>query len=92
MSLAAEVLSGFLTGFGLTALNGAFASFVARGFTTGRTAKVAAFCVTLGFVVGRFGYSGPAGREAVVALGTLAGGIFALAGLWFWLLRRPELE
>lgn len=87
-----EVLSGFLTGFALTALSGAFASFVARGFTTGRTAKLAGFCVALGFVAGHFGYSGPPGREAAIALGAFAGGVGALAGLWFWLLRKPEPE
>lgn len=92
MSLAVDVFSAFVTGFANTAVNGALAAFVARQFTTGRTAKVAGFCVALGYAAGRFGYSGPGVSAAAVALGGLAGGAMALAGLWFWLLRKPEPE
>lgn len=90
MSMVTVVLGAFVTGFANTALTGAFAKFLARGFTTGRSVNIAAFCVALGYVAGRFRYSGPLGSEAAIALGGLAGALVALVGLWLWLLRRPH--
>ncbi len=90
MSMVVVVLGAFVTGFANTALTGAFAKFVARGFTTGHTINIAAFCVALGYVGGRFRYAGPIGSEAAIPLGSLAGALVALVGLWFWLLRRSQ--
>jgi hypothetical protein len=92
MSLAVDFMAGFVTGFASTAAMGAFAKFVAGGFTTGPTAKVAAVCVAIGYALGRFAYAGSVAADPMVALGGAAGSALALAGLWAWLLKKPRIQ
>ncbi len=88
-----DIVAGFMSGLITVASVCAAAKFViwAGRITAGRTGQVAAFAVALGFQIGHFPaiHAGPWTSDALSALGASLGGIAALIGLWFWLLRMP---
>lgn len=86
MSLALAFLTGLLA----TLTAGAVARLVATLFTSHSSARIAGFCVALGFALGEFSHSGPTSREAALAVLTALGSLVALPLLWVWLLKKPQ--
>jgi hypothetical protein len=78
----------FLTGLLFTLAAGVAARIAATLWMSDAHARVAGFCIALGFALGRFSYAGPPGRAAAVAALTALGSVVALLLLWAWLLKK----
>jgi hypothetical protein len=83
-----NLLVAFLSALIATALAGVMARIAIGFVSVERAAGFGAFCVALGYVAGRYSYSGPLDARAVEAGVAAAGAILALAGLWAWLLKK----
>jgi hypothetical protein len=77
----------FLTAFMATALVGVVAKFGITYLFAHPSARIAAFCLALGFALGRYSYAGPLNQEALYAACAALGSLIALVVLWLWLLK-----
>ena len=83
-----DFLLAFFAGAIATLIAGAVARFLAGHFTVYSRPGSLAFCLALGYAIGKFGNGGPINRETMVALTTAGGSAIALVVLWWVLVRR----
>lgn len=77
----------FLTALVVTLIVGLISKWAASLVASDRSARIAGFCVPLGFALGYYSYTGPAGPEAATAAAGAGGSIAALLCLWLKLLK-----
>lgn len=82
----------FLNALVATALAGMVARLVLSFLFAHPSARFGAFCIALGFAVGRYSYAGPVNQEALSAGSAAIGSLIALLGLWLWLVRHSTGE
>lgn len=85
-----DLAIGFLNALWATAAVGIAAKFALQHLSGRAGFRFAAFCLALGFALGRYSYSGVPDRGALVAACAAAGSLVALAGLWAWLVRTQH--
>ncbi|WP_324807132.1 hypothetical protein SH584_11250 [Sphingomonas sp. LY29] len=79
-------MSALLMAFAGTIVVGVASRFLLDAFAASWPSRIAAFCIAIGFALGRFQWSGPA-SAALIPLATAGGAVMALFALYLWLIR-----
>lgn len=78
----------FVAALFATLFVGAVARLLAKFVTSDRPARLGAFCVAIGFAVGRFSFSGTVDSRALPPIAAVFGAAVALTILWLWLVKQ----
>ena len=78
----------FVTAFLATLFVGAVAWLFAKFVTSDRMARLSAFCVAIGFALGRFSFAGKIDSQALPPIAAILGAAVALMILWMWLVKQ----